>query len=130
MKIYIASLYGDKELAQRLRDNLLIAGHECTSRWLDGTKGASPGEHRANADMDIEDVKRCDVLVLMAKSKGTMFNGGGRYVEYGYALAIGKPIVILGPIGENVFHYASGDISAAQTHRELVSMLAQRKAVA
>lgn len=81
-------------------DRLRNAGHEPTSRWVDGNgEGMS---HAEAAAMDLIDVERADVLILFTNQKGTSFISGGRFVELGYAIAIDKRIIVVGDY-ENVF---------------------------
>lgn len=81
-------------------DCLRNAGHEPTSRWVDGNGEGMPDAEAAA--MDLIDVERADVLILFTNQKGTSFISGGRFVELGYAIAIDKRIVVVGDY-ENVF---------------------------
>lgn len=96
MKIYIAAKYGKRFELRELADRLRSRGHEVTSRWLDnGEEVAMSAE--AAALMDIDDVFAADVLFFLAEPVGSQNTGGGRYVEFGYALAMGKRIIAVQP---------------------------------
>jgi len=106
MKIYLAAKYGDmmkmREVAEFLRND----GHEITAQWVDGKEANDTQESAAL--MDFEDVLRSDVLVSFSHERGTMHTGGGRHVEFGIALTLGKKIIVCGPRGEHVFHSMPG----------------------
>lgn len=102
MKIYLAACF---EQQAEIRDKavelerLLIT---CTSRWRfeDGTLPPTP-EHLHNcATMDLEDIHKADYFVCLTNQTSQR---GGKHVELGYALAISKPVMIVGR-RENIFH--------------------------
>lgn len=98
MKIYIAARY------QRREEMLLVAkaldrlGHTVVSRWINGHT-SSPAK---NAQEDLDDIRRADAMILFSDREPT--TSGGCHVETGVALAIGKPLAIVGP-RENIFHH-------------------------
>lgn len=102
MNIYVAALASQIAYANVIADRLRSAGHSITSRWLDGLAEIDAGSQANAAEMDITDVERADVLVLLTLPKGTLYKGGGRNVEFGYALGRGKLCVIIGDY-ENIF---------------------------
>jgi nucleoside 2-deoxyribosyltransferase len=131
MRVYLASRYGRKAELQAARATLQSMGHEVTSRWLDtswenGDSTAAahvPEEHRAEwAKNDLDDVASSDVVVSFTEdgiTRGT--NRGGRHVEFGYALALGKWMVLIGS-PENLFHYTSG-VLTYETFEKFVEAL-------
>ena len=114
MKVYLAGPYGARETIAGYRDELNTIGIEVTATWLtetheiaDGTTGAATAltddTVARHAKTDLIDVERADLLVLFtAKSVGTE-GGGGRHIETGYALALSKPVLVVGE-PENIFH--------------------------
>ena len=101
MKVYIAALYStnDNAAAEAVRQ-LVEAGHESTAQWINGAE-----ETRTQAEaavMDLEDVDRADALILLALPIGTLYKGGGRHFEMGYAVARGKKVIVVGDY-ETVF---------------------------
>jgi nucleoside 2-deoxyribosyltransferase len=107
--------------ANVLRNLLFDSGFECTARWiLDGLSG----DTTETAEGDLADVARADVLVALNpatwKDRGT----GGRHVELGYALALKKPVLLLG-VRSNVFHYLDG-VWLASDVNDLVGQLTDR----
>ena len=101
---YLASRYGRLDELVQYRDHLRRLGHEVTSRWLNG-------EHRISeddtsrwyefAEDDLDDIDAADVLIHFSQKARTP-SRGGRFVEVGYALALGMRVINVGPI-ENVF---------------------------
>ena len=105
-KFYIASLFSELELthdnALQIEDRL---GWECTSSWVEGKED---GMSRYDiSKMDLEDVQKADALVIISHPRSTPQPGGGRWVEFGYALALGKTCYVVGPY-ENVFCHGEG----------------------
>ena len=101
MKVYLAAMYQWMEAIKAKRELFHAAGFESTAQWLDGDEEKQLNRHSA-ATMDLDDVDRADALVLYTLAKGSKFSSGGRFVEFGYALAKDKKIIIVGD-RENVF---------------------------
>jgi len=119
MKVYLAAMYSLMTSMQFYHDRLRNAGHEPTSRWVDGNEeDMSQAEAAA---MDLIDVERADVLILFTNQKGTMFKGGGRFVELGYAIAIDKRIIVVGDY-ENVFIHLP-EITRVDTFTQALRLL-------
>jgi nucleoside 2-deoxyribosyltransferase len=53
------------------------------------------------AETDIDDIRRADALVAFAEEAAG--GGGGRHVELGVALALGKLVIVVGR-PEHLFH--------------------------
>jgi nucleoside 2-deoxyribosyltransferase len=100
MKIYIAS--HDQELAQQAADYLELMGHELVARWVwypfNPTETHTIQERKDIAQMDADDVADCDCLILLS---GPAKYSGGKFVEAGIALALGKRVVVVG-VRENM----------------------------
>lgn len=110
LRAYLAAPYAARDLVR--------VGIDVTASWLDeeheineGTTGAAtalhPDEVARHAATDLDDIERCDVLVLFTAASLGMdvadAASGGRHVETGYALAKNIPVIVIGP-PENVFH--------------------------
>lgn len=108
-RLYVAahSKSAARNVARRLRE----AGHVVTSRWIDiDDKFGDPqayytdSERRGLATIDEQDVRSAtDGLVLISESAGE-YVPGGKHVETGIALGLGRTIYILGR-RENIFHW-------------------------
>lgn len=78
---------------------------DCVARWV---FGGEEGLTRPQiAALDLNDVHRCDTFILFTHKRGSKQPGGGRFVEFGYALAKGKRCIIIGDY-ENVFVSTAG----------------------
>ena len=111
MKIYLAARYSQKEEIKQVAAILRIYGIETTSSWLeephpsDCTMDQFPDAYLSGlAIRDIDDIKSADAVILFTVDPLIPTVRGGRHVETGYALALGKPLYIIGP-RENIFHY-------------------------
>jgi len=101
IRVYIAARGEDQSMAKELREDLSQAGIDCTARWIDQSLA---NESHDEAEMDILDVRRADVLLLLKPVASHRTTTGGHHVETGVALAMGMPVVLLGE-RENVFHH-------------------------
>ncbi len=130
MRIYLAARYSRREELCRYREQLRAVGHDVQSRWLDGKHqisdtGKPIGDHgealvegvddgstqvcnaalRAKfAQDDFEDVTGADAVISFTEPPRSNANRGGRHVEYGIALALGKRVLVVGH-RENLFHW-------------------------
>lgn len=117
MKVYLAARYDHRKVLCDYRKDLqTIEGIEVTSRWLDGfhTLEAGLDDHsnaavpvttrREAAKQDWADVLASDVLVFFCEPEDSDSKRGGRHVEFGAALALGKRVLTVGRHRENVFH--------------------------
>lgn len=111
MKIYLASRYSSKPEMEDHARELRSHGIEVTSRWLE--EPHSPNSQigdvseelmRGYARLDIEDIEAAHVLVFFSVDPTTPTVRGGRHVEFGYAMALDKTILVVGP-KENIFHF-------------------------
>ena len=105
MRIYIAARYDRRFEMLGVASELMRAGHEVTSRWIEGGRGDDP--ELVAAIEDIADLGRADCLVTFTERPERTVAWaarGGRHVEFGIALATGKRLCIVG-LRENVFHH-------------------------
>ncbi len=101
MKVYIAALFSRKDEMAGYADQMKRYGVDVVARWVyGGEEGLTRPEI---ALLDLEDVDKADVVVSFTMPHGTMTSGGGRHVEFGYALAKGKQVHLIGE-RENIFH--------------------------
>src|SRR5665213_593494 len=100
MKIYIACAYPLRDEAISVMHWLESQGHHVTSRWLRQLDDEGP----IAAVDDLADVTSADLLLALNPEEWRKSGTGGRHVELGYALALGKQIVLVG-VRTNVFHH-------------------------
>lgn len=113
MKIYIAARFSRRPECNALARALIAQGHTVTSRWVKPDSNhvlptglsaqAEDSERERFALEDVDDVRECDLLVSLQEEPRS--NGrGGRHVEFGLALGLGKEVACVGP-RETVFHH-------------------------
>lgn len=114
MKVYLAGRYPRRDELREYAKLFEAAGIQVTSRWLQENEALSSqmGDHtedfyKQTAQIDLEDVYDADVVVFFSEDPKVPHVRGGRHVEFGYALGMGKGIAVIGP-KENVFHYIEG----------------------
>lgn len=124
-KIYLAARYSRREELCGYAEDLKRAGHSVMSRWLEGNhqiadngmpigddgealvEGFSDSEkamflRQQFAMEDLRDIDYSEMLIAFTEPPRSSASRGGRHVEFGYALAQNKPILIVGH-KENVF---------------------------
>lgn len=140
MKVYLAAPYGARSQVREFANQLTRIGFIVTSSWLEemheinaGTVGAAAAVKQddvaAHARADLADIDRSDLLVLIAESVAELAGGtatsGGRHFESGYAVAQGKPMLVVGD-PENVFHRYGRICMVVPSWDEAVIELAHR----
>ena len=104
IRIYLAASYRRRQELCLYADDLKALGHEVTSHWLDGShdwhgardRVAPVGEQSLWAVEDLADIDRADALFLFTEHSDKPSRGGAS-AEFGYALAKGKSIAVIGP---------------------------------
>jgi hypothetical protein len=132
MKVYLASMFSDKDRVKARGLELQALGIECTSRWADEKvphnvtiKDLPTAYHEETAVADLEDILKADKIVLTVPEPQLLVDAtvssssrGGRHFESGFAYGLivaqmldgGRPtreLIVLGK-QENVFHYLTG----------------------
>ncbi len=102
LRIYIAAPFKEQVLARGVMRQLEAHGYEITSTWLKEDDQLDD----ATARLDLADVARADVLLALNPQGYANSGTGGRHIEFGYALALGKQIVLVGD-RTNLFHHLS-----------------------
>lgn len=104
MRIYLAGSWAARKELQEMRDKLIAADIEVTSRWLDWP-GPLPGETKADewrrsALWDLADIDKAEAVLIVTTTPSTH---GGFHTELGYAMGSGKPVAVIGPRPSNFF---------------------------
>ena len=109
--VYIAARYSRRNEMKAIASHLQGAGVSVTSRWLDEDKPLdtklgddSPRFYIETAKADIADIDRADTILFFSEDPLVGTPRGGRHVEFGYALGLGKRMVVIGG-SENIFHF-------------------------
>jgi len=127
MKVYLAAPYSARDRVRNdVASRLIREGHVVTSSWLKDQHEITPDKEGASwgsdgryilkhVEDDFKDVSDADLLVVFTGEwislmwpdlSETALHSGGRHVETGYALALAKPVVVMGE-AENVFQRGS-----------------------
>jgi hypothetical protein len=116
MKVYLAAAWSRQQEIRAVAQELRAIGVEVTSRWLDEREAQNPADwarhRRETAFIDIQDVRRADILVrftdnLKTETIPSHLGTGARMFEFGLAWGAGIPIVVVGG-RQNVFDYLIG----------------------
>jgi nucleoside 2-deoxyribosyltransferase len=84
-----------KAIAQALRDK----GHVISSTWHD----VDDPEAEETALRDFSQIEDAEEFILLNPAEWAHKGTGGRHVEFGYAVARGKDMIVLGS-RTNIFH--------------------------
>ena len=112
VSFYLAGRYERRAELNQIAERMVCRGHRITSRWIggahegtDGTEaGLTPEDSRRFATEDLQDIDAAQIVVLFTDGKP---GRGGKDHEFGYAMAKGKFLVLVGP-EINVFHRLDG----------------------
>jgi hypothetical protein len=106
MKIYLAARYGRKSELIDYAEQLTALGFTVVSRWLTSDRDSLAHEDWIKyAVWDLEDIASVDTVISFTQEpRAAIGTRGGRHVEFGYAHALGKRLIIVGP-REHVFHW-------------------------
>ena len=104
--VYLSARHLRSPELNAVRATLEAAGIEVTSRWLSGTR---PPEDSTDPDwlahISREDLERADAYILLGDERG---DSGHRHVEFGVAMALNKPIIVVASEPENLWQRLPG----------------------
>lgn len=143
MKVYLAARYSRHPEMQGYAQGLREMGYEVTSRWIYGSHqvmldGEPLGPDRERlfeeghpsmlaqrqefAQHDWDDLLAADIVISFTeRPRNPSTSRGGRHVEFGAALALGKVCLVVG-WRENVFHCLPG-VQFYPTWAEVLALL-------
>jgi hypothetical protein len=111
LRVYFSARSARQAELQRFAEQARAVGLEVSSRWVQNLSADahSAGRLRAAED-DLEDLASSDVCVAFtdgplatSETPTSSAGSGGRHVEFGYALASGLRLLVVGP-REHLFH--------------------------
>jgi len=109
-RIYIASRYSRRDEMRDVAEQMSERGFIVSSTWLQedyplnmNLDGLTPEQHAQIAAQDLEDITGSDIMVFFGEDQNNQPPRGGRHCEFGFALALGVRIYIVGE-RENIFH--------------------------
>lgn len=93
-KIYLCGKFSKRFGFKLIRNFLHGIGCNVVSSWIDQEDGGAdyPTHRKKIAERDIEDVRRCDIMIVDSEPS----TKGGMHFEAGFAYALGKKIVLIG----------------------------------
>ena len=103
------------------------SGFTVTSRWIDLREEVAADAAKCAA-IDHEDLDLADVLIAFGEEPRSTRSRGGRHVEFGYALAQRKQIILIAH-RENVFAFLSL-VEFYPTWQEALRVLAPQQRLA
>ena len=113
LRIYLAGRYERREELNSYASDLVERGHTVSASWLTRKETKDFDEfdsirsvafYQPVAARDLSDIRHSDVIVTFSERPGgEQKSRGGRHVELGVALALQKPVVMVGD-GEHIFH--------------------------
>lgn len=114
MKVYLAARYCEKNRIAKLAEDLPVLEVESTSSWYKEDFKPDVSMHDVEVDVleliakrDIREIQEADVFVQFTIDPDSPMIRGGMHFECGYAWALKKPILLVGP-RQNVFHHLPG----------------------
>ncbi len=117
MTCYIASPYQLRSEANAARLALESAGIGCTARWI----WEDDALDHASAQKDLDDIRRADMLIALNPPAWRNAGTGGRWIEFGYAWALGKAVYVVG-VRSSLFHYHT-TVTVCETLSECINLL-------
>lgn len=97
--VYLSSRFEWRPELNACRADLEAAGLTVTSRSLtDSTPELTDQAWMLLAQQDVENIRRADALILVAEPDHP--RGGGRHVEFGVAVGLGKRLVVVAVWGD------------------------------
>lgn len=89
-RVYIASAHPAADMARDMESALQAIGYDVVSTWYHLPVGYEDCEFKAIKDC--VEIYGSDILVALAEEG----SGGGFHNEVGYAMGVGKPVIIVG----------------------------------
>jgi len=111
LRIYLAAPSSQKALMPQIAAEFEAAGHTITERWWERDNFLpydDPNYHKARNWNNLEDQAVSDYLGVVNADAVVVINSEvseGKATEMGIAIALFKPIILIGQRSRNVFHY-------------------------
>jgi len=104
MQWYLAAKYDKRADLLLIADRLRAAGHEVGAAWLTGAHECDDAFACQWARQDLADIAACDSFMLVNLPLDAPDASPGRHVEFGYALALKKPCIVIGGGSQSIFY--------------------------
>jgi len=96
--LYIASTWANRDQVIAQSDKLAYVGIRAVQTWVNLTvpdAELTPNKRREISQQELFEIRQADAFLLM--TEGCQKVSGGMHFEAGWALALGKPVYLLGP---------------------------------
>ena len=132
INLYLAARFSRKEEMAGVADRLRNVDLNNIATWVTGAHDYTgvPDEHipvSAQADFaaeDLQEIHRADIVMVFTDPPGHGGSRGGKHFEAGFALALGKPIVVIGPLENVFFSYLATKEHRARHYEDLDAFIA------
>jgi len=105
-KVYLSARHMRRDELLAVKATLEAAGIEVTARWLTQLRGpGGDADPSRIARISREDIEQADIYVLLGDERG---DSGHRHVEFGIAMGLKKPIIVVAPGAENLWQRLPG----------------------
>jgi nucleoside 2-deoxyribosyltransferase len=108
MRVYLAARFSRRSEMKLIRCNLEALNWTVTASWVDlAAEGTGAAYFRQCAVSDLRDLAAADCVIAFTeepRSSQELASRGGRHVELGIAIGLGKRTLVVGP-RENVFTF-------------------------
>jgi nucleoside 2-deoxyribosyltransferase len=111
LRVYVAARYARKNEMKMIASAIKEAGAILSTDWFN--EAADPNidldavsdDHcEAIAERDLNEMRQSDLCISFTEDPKACFKRGGRHNEFGFCLALGIPLWVVGP-RETVYHY-------------------------
>lgn len=123
LRVYLCAAFSRQTEMATYAAVLRSLGVRVIARWLDAPVDdlGNPAAMREAAIECCEDIAQVDTVLAFTEPRGSAYWTGGRHVEVGYALALRRRVVTIGPL-ENVFHAHPG-VTNVETFADALPVL-------
>ena len=121
-KVYVAGKWQDREKVRHWHKVLRDNGHAVTCDWTDHDYPGDGQEHllAGYAQADIKGVQDCDLLIALFEWP---YRYRGALAEVGAALALNKPVWVLGEAERSCIFMEHPLVTTMRTEHELLSRI-------
>ena len=103
--VYLSARHMRSPELNVVKETLEAAGIRVTSRWLSGTRAPEGADSNWLGRVSREDIESAEAYILLGDERG---DSGHRHVEFGLALAMDKPILVVATEAENLWQRLPG----------------------
>jgi nucleoside 2-deoxyribosyltransferase len=122
VSVYLAHNFSARDwLNSEVVPDFLNAGIDVTANWIWNDLHTMKENQEGSAIEDCNDVARADYLVLFIDQFGET-PGRGKYFEFGYAVALDKPVILVGS-SKNCVFYNLPELPSVATYQDAIDFI-------